>query len=529
MMSETLFQRACARANVGMEIAVIAAEVPKRMAIYSVHGNLTFAELNKQANQVVRLLRAQGVKEGDPLALLCGNRPEFSVVRFACHRMGLRLTPVNWHLTADEISYIVDNCDALALFADIRVSPQAEAAIAGNDKLAVKIAIGGDIPGFESFESALQDYAGEDIDDPSLGNMMLYTSGTTGRPKGVLRDHPDPQKAADMQAILSAVFQFQPDTGKDCALATGPLYHAGPFNLCMTTPLTAGISTVFMDKWEPEAMLKLIQQYRITHTFCVPTMFVRLLQLDEAVRGNYDVSTIRFVIHGAAPCSVETKSAMLDWFGPVIWEMFAGTEGQGTIVSPQEWLEKPGTVGRAAPGHVMILDDDCSEVSSGSSGTVYLRNPPDSRFTYYKDQEKTDQAQRGEYFTAGDVGHLDEDGYLFLTGRSAEVIISGGVNIYPQEIDDVLATHEAVADVACVGVPHDELGEQVKAVVQLRENHNADQSLAAELISLCASKLAKQKLPRSVDFVTELPRSHAGKVQRKALRQTYWQDQLRQI
>ena len=528
-MTETLFQRASARAPVGMEIAAIAAEVPDRIAIFSDHGDLTFAQLNHQANQVVNLLRASGLVQGDALALLCGNRPEFSVVRFACHRMGLRLTPVNWHLGAEEVSYVVDNCDAVALFADIRVSEQAQAAIKENKKLAVKIAIGGEIHGFTPFEKALASYAGDDIDNPCLGNMMLYTSGTTGRPKGVLRDHPDPQKAADMQAMLSAVFQFQPDTGKDCALATGPLYHAGPFNLCMTTPLTAGISTVFMDKWEPEAMLKLIEQYRITHTFCVPTMFVRLLQLDETVRTGYNIDTIRFIIHGAAPISMATKQAALDWFGPVLWEMFAGTEGQGTIVSPQEWLEKPGTVGRAAPDHVKILDGDGGEQPIGSSGTVYLRNPPDSRFTYYKDDTKTAEAQRGEYFTAGDVGYLNQDGYLFLTGRSAEVIISGGVNIYPQEIDDVLATHNAVADVACVGVPHREWGEEIKAVVQLKANVTASEELEAELIAHCASRLAKQKKPRTVDFITELPRSHAGKVQRKALRQTYWKDQVRQI
>lgn len=528
-MSETLFQRACARAAVGMEIAVVAAEVPDRMAIYSEHGNLTFSELNARANQVVHMLRANGIREGDALALLCGNRPEFAVVRFACHRMGLRLTPVNWHLSADEVSYIVDNCDAVALFADLRVTEQAQAAITGNDTLVMKIAIGGDIPGFEPLEEMLRDYPGDDIDNPSLGNMMLYTSGTTGRPKGVLRDHPDPQKAADMQAILSNVFQFQPDTGEDCALATGPLYHAGPFNLCMTTPLTAGISTVFMDRWEPETMLNLIQQYRITHTFCVPTMFVRLLQLDKAVRDCCDISTIRFVIHGAAPCTVESKQAMLDWFGPVIWEMFAGTEGQGTIVSPQEWLEKPGTVGRAAPGHVRILDDEGEPVETQESGMVYLKNPPNSRFTYYKDEEKTSSVLRGEYFTAGDIGYLDQDGYLFLTGRSAEVIISGGVNIYPQEIDDVLASHPSVGDVACVGVPNADWGEEVKAVVQLRDGFTGSVNLEAELIAHCSNQLANQKLPRSVDFVNELPRSHAGKVQRKALRDTYWEGHERQI
>lgn len=528
-MSETVFQRACARASVGMEIAVIAAEVPDRIAIYSEHGNLTFSELNAQANQVAHLLRARGLKEGDALALLCGNRPEFAVVRFACHRMGLRLTPVNWHLAADEIRYIVNNCDAAVLFSDIRVAKSAQAATCGNQKLSVKIAIGGSIPGFDDFGTALQSYSTQDIDDPSLGNMMLYTSGTTGRPKGVLRDHPDPQQAADMQAILSAVFQFDPDSGEDCVLATGPLYHAGSFNLCMTTPLTAGISTVFMDKWQPEMMLKLIEKHRISHTFCVPTMFVRLLQLDWAQRSGFDLSTIRFVIHGAAPCSIETKQAMLDWFGLVIWEMFAGTEGQGTIVSPQEWLSKPGTVGRAAPGHVRILDDSGRQLPAYERGAVYLRNPPDSKFSYYKDEEKTSRILQGDYFTAGDIGYLDADAYLFLTGRSAEVIISGGVNLYPQEIDDVLATHSAVADVACVGVPNDQLGEEVKAVVQLLEGIEPGDSLAEELIGHCSQRLAKQKLPRSVDFVAELPRSHAGKVQRKALRDRYWIEQHRQI
>ena len=528
-MSETLFQRACARASVGMEIAAIAAEVPERIAIYSEHGRLSFAELNNQANQVANMLRANGLQEGDALALLCGNRPEFAVVRFACHRMGLRLTPINWHLAEDEIAYIVDNCDAVALFADIRVREQAQATVSGNDRLRVKIGIGGNIPGFQPFEQSIAEYSVENIENPSLGNMMLYTSGTTGRPKGVLHNLPDPQKAADMQAILSAVFQFQPDSGLDCALATGPLYHAGPFNLCMTTPLTAGISTVFMDQWEPEEMLKLVDQHSITHTFCVPTMFVRMLQLQDSVRNQYDVSSIRFVIHGAAPCSVDTKRAMLDWFGSVIWEIFAGTEGQGTIVSPQEWLEKPGTVGRSEPGHVKIVSEDGEDLPAGERGMVYLRTPPDSKFAYYKDEEKTGKVMRGDYFTAGDIGYLDDDGYLFLTGRSAEVIISGGVNIYPQEIDDVLATHPAVGDVACIGVPHEDWGEEVKAVVELRDGYSADDTLGEELLAHCESKLAKQKQPRSIDFVQRLPRSHAGKVQRRTLREQYWQGRDRQI
>jgi long-chain acyl-CoA synthetase len=280
-----------------------------------------------------------------------------------------------------------------------------------------------------------------------------------------------------------------------------------------------------MDKWEPELTLQLIQEHRITHTFFVPTMFVKLLKLDNSVREGYDVSSIRFIIHGAAPCAKDVKQAMLDWLGPVIWEMFAGTEGPGTIVSPQEWLNKPGTVGKPGPDQFRIIDEDGQQLSRGESGQIYIINPPSSTFSYYKDEEKTDRAQRDGYFTAGDIGYIDEDGYLFLTGRSAEVIIAGGVNIYPQEIDDVLIHHPAVADVGCVGVPNTQWGEEVKAVVQLQNITDASDALASELIEFASRALAKQKIPRSVDFVSQLPRSEAGKVQRKKLRDQYWQEQ----
>ena len=270
---------------------------------------------------------------------------------------------------------------------------------------------------------------------------------------------------AKAQTSITKLFQFQPDSGQDCALATGPLYHAGPFNLCMTTPLTAGISTVLMDKWSPEEMLHLIAEHRITHSFCVPTMFVRLLQLDESIRSSFDISSLRFLIHGAAPCSVDTKQAMLEWFGPVIWELFAGTEGTGTFVSPQEWLDKPGTVGKPAPGQLKIIAENGDACPPNEAGTIYLINPENGKFEYYKDEKKTASVTEGSYYTVGDVGYLDDDGYLFLTGRSAEVIISGGVNLYPQEIDDVIALHPSVADVACVGVPNTDFGEEIKAVI----------------------------------------------------------------
>ncbi len=523
-MSKTVFETLCARAPEGMEIAAVAASVPDRPAIVSQYGDMTFGELNAQVNQLAYCLREAGVKAGDAIALACGNRPEFIVVRFAAHRLGLRLTPVNWHLSPQEIAYVVDDCDAVALFMDTRITEAASIAKQACPGVRLAVAIGGEIEGYQSWDACLAAHGSSDIEDPALGSTMLYTSGTTGRPKGVVRDQPDAQKAADMQAILTAVFQFEPESGDDLALVTGPLYHSGPFNLCMTTPLTAGIGCVLMDKWTPEETLALIERHKISHTFFVPTMMKRLLDLDPAIRTNADISSVRFVIHGAAPCPVEIKKSMLDWFGPVIWEIFAGTEGPGTMVSPQEWLAKPGTVGKPGEGQVRILDDQFTEVPAGESGTLYLVNPPGSAFRYHKDEEKTARSLRDGYFTAGDVGYIDEDGYLFLTGRSAEIIISGGVNIYPQEIDDTLVLHPAVSDVACVGVPDPDLGEVVKAVVKLKDSQLASDTLAAELIAYCDGKIARQKWPRSVDFCDDLPRSEAGKVLRKALRARYCED-----
>ncbi|WP_372796679.1 AMP-binding protein [Litorivivens sp.] len=520
----SIFEEACACAPVGMEISAIARRDPQRRAILSEHGERSFYQLNYRANQLARLLLQAGVERGDPIALLCGNRPEFVEVVMAAHRLGLRLTPVNWHLKADEIAYIVSDCEAKALFADIRVGSAAQLAVAGNQQLKIKVAIGGELVGFESWDAAGIDLSGDDITQPIRGSVMQYTSGTTGKPKGVLRKQADPTKAAEMQQLMTAVFQFAPDEGKDCSLVTGPLYHAGPFNLCMQTPLTAGVGIVMMDKWDAEANLALIETHQVTHCFFVPTMFNKLLQLPESVRQGYDLSSLKFVIHGAAPCARSTKQAMLDWFGPIIWELFAGTEGPGTFVSPQEWLAKPGTVGKPAPEQMIILDDAGNRLAAGEEGQIWVLNPKDSQFEYYKAPDKTAAAQRDGYYTAGDIGYLDEDGYLFLTGRSAETIISGGVNIYPQEIDDVLVRHRAVADAACVGVPHPEWGEEVKALVQLQAGYTGTDALSAELIEHCEAALARQKVPRSVEYLEALPRSEAGKVYRKALRERYWQD-----
>ncbi len=528
-MGDGVFGAACERASVGMEIAAVAALEPHRPAVIWGESVVSFAELNQQVNQVARLIRSVNIGEGDSIALVCSNRSEFVVVRFACHRLGVRLTPVNCHLSTPEAAYIVDNCDARAVFLDTSVCAELGAMLTGNSKLVLKIAIGEPIADFKEWTHTLSKFEIKDISTPALGATMLYTSGTTGQPKGVLRKQPDPQKAADMQALLTAVFQFQPETGSDLALVTGPLYHAGPFNLCMTTPLCAGIGIVLMSKFDALKTLQLIAVHRISHTFLVPTMMTRLLRLTGQQRREVDVSSLRFIIHGAAPCPVNTKAAMLEWFGPIIWEMFAGTEGPGTLVSPQEWLARPGTVGRPGPGQLKIVDEQGAELSPGESGQVFLVNPPESAFEYYNDAQKTARAQRDGYFTAGDIGYIDEDGYLFLTGRSAEVIICGGVNIYPQEIDDVLAQHPSVDDVACVGIPNEEWGEEIKAIVVLTGALPGSRGLEKELIGFCMDKMAAQKVPRSVDFVDKLARSETGKLMRRNLRAPYWRNSGRTL
>lgn len=512
-----------------MAIAAVAALDPDRPAVISSREKLSYQQLNTLVNQTARLICSAGLGQGDAVALICSNRAEFVVVSFACQRLGVRLTPVNWHLSTEELAYVVDNCEASAVFVDIEACPDAAPALAANSRLRLKVAIGTACDGFRLWPDALAVFSGDDIDGAVLGTTMLYTSGTTGRPKGVLRKQPDPQKAADMQALLTAVFQFQPETGKDCALVTGPLYHAGPFNLCMTTPLSAGIGIVIMAAFTPEAALQKIAEHNISHTFLVPTMMNRLLRLPAELRRKSDLSSLRFVIHGAAPCPVETKHALLEWFGPIIWEMFAGTEGPGTLVSPDEWLEKPGTVGRPGPGQLKILDAGGREVAPGVAGQLYLVNPPESSFEYFREAEKTARAQRDGYFTAGDIGYLDADGYLFLTGRSAEVIISGGVNIYPQEIDDVLLKHNAVDDVACIGVPNQEWGEEVLALVKLLPGCKVSNTMADELLAFCKQRMPSHKRPRRVEFVAEIPRSEAGKISRGVLRKPYWEKHSRAI
>jgi len=496
---------------------------PDVPAVLSPHGNRTYAELNARANQIVRVLRAAGVQAGDSIALLCSNRPEFVEVLQAAGRSGLRLTPINWHVTADEAAYVVADCGAKAFFADARFREVAAAAVAKGNA-GVRLAIGGAIPGFADYDEEIGKHDGSDIDNPSLGSQMLYTSGTTGRPKGVHREAGAAARAAaqspsPLLAKMRAASSVQ--AGKDVSLVTGPLYHAAPLAFSLTGPLSQGATVALMDGWEPEETLRMIDAHKVTHTHLVPTMFHRLLSLPEEVRSRYDVSSMRLVWHGAAPCPVPVKQAMLDWFGPVIWEYYGATEGLTTVASPEEWLARPGTVGQPQEDQIGIFDDNDEPAAAGVPGTIYIKAPAEGRFEYFRDHEKTAKAYRGDYYTLGDVGYLDEDGWLYLTDRSTNLIISGGVNIYPAEVEAVLITHPAVGDVAVIGVPNDEWGEEVKAVVELQPGVDATAELADELVTFGRGKLASYKLPRTVDFIDRLPREDNGKLYKRQLREDY--------
>jgi long-chain acyl-CoA synthetase len=450
--------------------------------------------------------------------LLCSNRAEFVEVYAAVLRGGFRLTAINWHLTTEEVGYIVSDCEAKAFIADVRFSSAAEGAREDASEKPLCLTIGGPLAGFEDYEGVLDGMDTRDLADPVLGNTMLYTSGTTGRPKGVFRRG---TARSSLTTPMTETAGFVP--GQDHNLITGPLYHAAPLLINMAAPLAMGVGSILMDHWDEREALRLIEKHRVTHSHLVPTMFHRLLKIPASERAEFDVSSLRWIVHGAAPCPDHVKAEMIDWWGPILFEYYAATEGGGFWISSEEWLKKPGSVGRIDPDRfsVQVLDESGEAVVRGEIGTVYFKAPETGRFEYFKAPEKTASAYRGDYYTMGDLGRVDDEGYLFLTGRSAELIISGGVNIYPAEVDAILLRHSVVDDVATIGIPNDEWGEEVKAVVQLGEAHAPSDALAEELLAFAREHLARYKCPRSLDFATDLPRLDSGKIQRGKVRERY--------
>ncbi len=501
-----------AAADRGMLASFWASQRADALALISDAGNRTYNELNANANRLVRALRARGLQAGDGVALMSANRPEFAETLAAAQRAGWRVTTINWHLTGDEAGYIVNDCEAKAFVAHARFADAARRAAELAPALRALISVGGAIDDFDAWKDVLANVDGTDIDDPTVGGTMLYTSGTTGYPKGVRRPH-------DARGSLGVARLTQYRAHRHVHLCTGPLYHAAPLAFSLAAPAAMGVPIVLMDGWSAEHALALIEEHRVTHTHMVPTMFHRLLSLSDDVKARYDISSLTFVIHGAAPCPVDVKRRLIEWLGPVVWEYYAATEGAGTLVGSDEWQRKPGTVGKVnPPDHVRILDDAGDEVPVGTIGTVFLKASAD-RFEYFKAPAKTAGAYRGAYFTLGDVGYVDDDGYLFLTDRSAHLIISGGVNIYPAEVEAVLLSHPAVGDVGVVGRPDEDWGEIVIAAVEPQPGTDASPALADQLIEWCRERIAHYKCPRRVVFVAQLPRHDNGKLYKQQLRE----------
>ncbi|WP_117211268.1 acyl-CoA synthetase [Allorhizocola rhizosphaerae] len=495
----------------------IATATPGATAIIEPGGReTTYGELVAAADRYACGLQALGLCPGDSIVLLQPNGPVLVELYFAAIQIGLYVVPVNWHLTAPEVGHILSDCGARVLIADGRFAEVASA-VDAEFKF-------GDVPGFEPLERLRKDGK---PDGRTAGAPMVYTSGTSGRPKGVKRPltGASPDQVPPTAAWFFGLFGLKPFDGH-VHLCGSPLYHAAVLNF-VTISLQFGHPVVLMDHWDPRRMLELIERHRVTHTHMVPTQFRRLLSVEG--RQRYDVSSMRAAIHGAAPCPQQVKRDMLDWWGPVVVEYYAASEGGGALITAQEWLERPGSVGKAWPGStVRVLDADGNDMPPGEPGQVYMQMGT-STFEYHKDEAKTRAARMGSMFTVGDIGYLDKDGYLYLCDRSSDLIISGGVNIYPAEIESELSCHPKVADVAVFGIPHEDWGEEIKAVVQPVAGVQAGPALTEELLAFAATRLARFKLPKSVDYIAEMPRDPNGKLYKRRLRDPYWAGRERVI
>jgi len=494
---------------------------PDRPAlIWAPTGAVTsYAELDRAANRVSRLLRAAGVGPGDHVALCLENHPRYLELLWGAHYAGAVYTAISSRLTAGELAYILDDCGAKVFITSRHLADQAAEVVRSTPGVTARYMLDGVIDGYDAYEDAVAGCSPDPLDERLAGTDMLYSSGTTGRPKGValtLARQPLETTATVVTPLLGNLFGFGPG---DVYLSPAPLYHAAPLRFTMSATALGGTAVV-MDRFDPERYLELIGRVGATHSQVVPTMLVRLLKLPPEVREAADTATLRCLIHAAAPCPVPVKQQIIEWLGPIVHEYYAGTEGNGFVYcDSRQWLAHPGTVGLPIVGKVHIVGDDLEEVAVGERGTIYFES--DAQFEYHNDPVKTAGSRHPKgWTTLGDVGYVDVDGFVYLTDRKAYMIISGGVNIYPQEAENVLVTHPKVVDAAVLGVPDDDFGEEVKAVVQPVAMPATDEeaaALAAELIAFCRSQLADIKCPRTVDFRDELPRHPTGKLYKRLL------------
>ena len=489
----------------------------------------TAGDLLERVNQLTHGLRAQGLRPGDGIALLVPNGIAALEVYLAALQAGWYFTPVNWHFTAPEIAYILRDCEAEAFFvherfATIGVRAADEAGVAASGRISY-----GQVPGFRPVAQVREGQPTSLPDDRTAGAAMHYTSGTTGRPKGVRRELSglDPDVAAELGSVLPQFFGITAGP-PNVHLVTSPHYHTA-VTVFGGGAVQMGHCLVYMDSWDAEQALTLVERHRVTNTHMVPTQFKRLLSLPEETRRRYDLSSMRWLLHAAAPCPAGIKQAMLDWWGPCVFEYYAATEGGGTIASPQDWLARPGTVGKPWPiSEVIVIDDDGNPCLPGVPGTVYMRMALQD-FVYKGDPAKTEAGRLRGHFTVGDIGYLDSDGFLFLCDRKSDMIISGGANIYPAEVEAEIIMHPLVADVAVFGIPDDDWGELVKAVIQPAEGTGGSPELAGQILASLEGRLSRMKWPRSIDFISEMPRDPSGKLLKRRLRDPYWQDRATAI
>ena len=482
---------------------------------------ISYKELDERSNRVAQYFRKLGFQVGDHIAFLLENNNRFHELLWGAQRAGLYYTAISSRLSAEEAAYIVNDCGAKLFITSDYKRELAERILPLIPNVKKYLIMGGDCDGYQSYENETEAMPTDPIPDECEGADMLYSSGTTGKPKGVKPvEIGNPIGSDDnLYNVLRGLYGFD-DTV--IYLSPAPLYHAAPLRYNMRIQRFGG-TVVVMDHFDPEWYLQLIEKHQITHSQLVPTMFVRMLKLPDEVRLKYDVSSLKFAIHAAAPCPIEVKNQMFEWWGPILFEYYGGTEGNGYCsISPQEWLEHQGSVGKPVIGNLHVVGEDGEELPIGETGVIYYSDGKD--FVYHNDPDRTQESYNDKgWSTLGDVGRIDEDGFLYLTDRKSFMIISGGVNIYPQEVEDLLITHPKVYDVAVFGIPNADFGEEVKAVVQPMEMKSAQNGLAEDLIQFCRDHISHIKCPKSIDFTEELPRHPTGKLYKRLLRDKYWE------